>query len=117
MKLWRTRDEWTRYANCHDSIDHTLPAVRTEEDADKPVANVGKVIRACNACRVRPESRVWGLGKTSRTHQQRYGSLAGSSPWTREMLEELGRSWRHPIGGVRRPWGRCLKLNSGRIRV
>jgi hypothetical protein len=63
MKLWRTRDEWTRYANCHDSIDHTLPAVRTEEDADKPVANVGKVIRACNACRVRPECIEYGLGK------------------------------------------------------
>jgi hypothetical protein len=63
MKLWRTRDEWTKYANCQDSLDHTLPPVRGEEDADKPVADVQKVSRACGTCRVRPECIEHGLGK------------------------------------------------------
>ena len=63
MKLWRTRDEWTKYANCQDSPDHTLPPERGEEDADKPVADVDKVVRLCSTCRVRPECIEFALGK------------------------------------------------------
>ena len=63
MKLWRTRDEWKRYAGCTNSPDHTIPPVRGEEDADKPVANVRKVVDICRRCRVRPECIEFGLGK------------------------------------------------------
>lgn len=63
MKLWRTRDEWTKYVACQGSLDHTVPPVRGEEDADKPVADVAKVERLCAGCRVRPECIEWALGK------------------------------------------------------
>lgn len=63
MKLWNRRDEWTQYANCHNSIDHTLPPERGEEDADKPVADAEHVQRICGACRVRPECIEYALGK------------------------------------------------------
>lgn len=59
MKLWRTRDEWKRYANCGGSPDHTLPPTRGEEDADKPVADQNRVVYLCAGCRVRPECIRW----------------------------------------------------------
>lgn len=61
MKLWRTVDEWKKYSNCGGSIDHTIPPTRSEEDADKPVADPDKVRSICGACRVRPECIRWAL--------------------------------------------------------
>lgn len=59
MKMWKTSDEWKRYANCGNSIDHTIPPERPPEEADKPVADPDKVRRICDHCRVRPECAIW----------------------------------------------------------
>ena len=64
MYMWGKRDEWMSFSNCGGSADHTLPPTRTkEEEADKPVADVRKVVDICSSCRVRPECIEWALGK------------------------------------------------------
>jgi hypothetical protein len=61
MKLWHRNNEWTSYASCRGSIDHTIPPTRDPDEQDRPVANRGKVVDICGSCRVRPECIKWAL--------------------------------------------------------
>ena len=65
MTLWQRRDEWTRYANCFGSVDHTVPPERhtaldpLDDESGLPVADPVVVRRICDSCRVRPECVQW----------------------------------------------------------
>jgi hypothetical protein len=61
VKLWTTVDEWKLYAACGDSIDHTLPPERPEDEAGLPLADPPTVRRICSHCRVRPECIRWAI--------------------------------------------------------
>jgi hypothetical protein len=65
MKLWRTDQEWFKYANCGDSPDHTIPPERKrsadpmDDESHLAVADQDKVKSLCGSCRVRPECIQW----------------------------------------------------------
>lgn len=65
VRLWNTQDEWTQYANCGESLDHTIPPERPHSDnpmddeSQLPVADPARVKSICDSCRVRPECIKW----------------------------------------------------------
>src|ERR1044072_447647 len=65
MKLWHKKGEWTRYASCGGSIDHTIPPERVrsndplDDESHLAVADPDEVRRICGSCRVRPECIEW----------------------------------------------------------
>lgn len=61
MKLWTTASEWTKYANCGGSLDHSIPPERPEDEAGLPVADPAVVRAICAECRVRPECIRWAV--------------------------------------------------------